>query len=167
MILILISAISYALDDFGGLYWVDYYGSRYWEWFWFNHIVSGPFMVLSILLFLGAIVALGFALGSRRIGSKKTPYIISMIMMVTIFLISFLGMLTLAAVGTIGDYDDWWWDTACYVGNIAPILITLMLIYPLVIVSKKKDEEGSGQGRRKNNGKRSKKNRSSSNKTKR
>ncbi len=167
MIFIFISAISYALDDFGGLYWVDYYGTRYWEWFWFNHLASGPFMVLSVLLFLGAIVTLGIALASKRIGSKKTPYIISMIMMALIFLISFLGMLTLAAVGTIGDYEDWWWDTACYVGNIAPILITLMLIYPLVIISKKKDDEGSRIGHRKNTGKRSHKKRSSSKKPKR
>lgn len=147
---IFISAILYSIDDFGGFYWQNYYtGVESWEWLYFNHIVSGPFMLLTLVLFVAILIILAVALFAKDFGSTKIPYVISLIILGLIFLISFLGMNAVWIVGVAGDYDDWWWDTACYVGNITPILIGLMLIYPLAKVTKlKREMEGKERGKK-------------------
>jgi hypothetical protein len=133
---ILLSLVLYSLNDFGGVYWVDYYGTKYWVYLYFDHIISGPFMGLTVILFLGIMTVLSVALFSKKFGTRKAPYIISMVLLGIIFLISFLGMMAVAIAGWTGDYDDWWWDTACFVGNISPILGILMLIFPLSKVAR-------------------------------
>jgi hypothetical protein len=145
LILILVAAILFPIWDFGGFYTYDYYnGIKTWEYLYFNHLASGPFMCCVMLLFAATFILMIVTLVSKKIGRKKAPYAAGVIMISLVFLISLIGAITVAIVGATGGYDDWWFDGACFVGNIAPILIIPFLLVALIKVTgrkKDKDEE--------------------------
>ena len=76
---------------------------------------------------------------SKKIGSSRAPYIVGLVLVGLIFMLSFLGALAVAAFGIFDDNDDWWYDGACFVGNISPLVIAVFLIVALV---------GSGKSRK-------------------
>jgi MFS family permease len=146
LILILIASILFPIWDFGWFYSYDsYYGIRTTEWLYFNHIISGPFMVCAMFLFVATFVLMLITLISKKVGRKKAPYIIGIVAISMIFLMSLIGAIAVAIVGESGDYTNWDWDGACFVGNIAPLLILPFLMIALIRVSiwkkKQKDED--------------------------
>lgn len=78
---------------------------------------------------------------SRKAGRRKAPYVTGIVLISLVFLISLIGAIALAIVGETGDYNDWWWDGACFVGNIAPLLILPFLIISLIKVSRAKEND--------------------------
>jgi MFS family permease len=94
-----------------------------------------------MLLFAATFVLMLITLISKKIGEKKAPYLIGTILISLVFLISFIGAIVVAIVGATGDYDDWWHGGACFVGNIAPILILPFLVIALIKTSKKKKDK--------------------------
>lgn len=142
LVLILLASILFPLWDFGGFYWYDaYHGIRAWEYLYFNHLASGPLMAIVMLLFATTAVLMLVSLISKDFGKKRAPYLIGIILISIVFAISLIGAIAVAIVGAT-EYDDWWWDGACYVGNIAPLLVIPLLIIALLKVSGgKKDED--------------------------
>jgi hypothetical protein len=142
LILILVAAILFPIWEFGGFYWNNYYsGIKTWEYLNFGHLASAPFMACVMLLFAATFVLMLITLISKKIGEKKAPYLIGTILISLVFLISFIGAIVVAIVGATGDYDDWWHGGACFVGNIAPILILPFLVIALIKTSKKKKDK--------------------------
>ena len=146
LILILIAAILFPIWEFGGFYWHNYYsGVKTWEYLNFSHLASAPFMACVMLLFVGTFVLMIVTMASRKVGSKKAPYLIGIIMISLIFVISLIGAIAVIIAGSTNDSDEWWFGTACYVGNIAPLLIITFLLIALISVRKRKksssDEE--------------------------
>ena len=136
VLLILLAMVLFPMWDFGGLYWRDYYNNiDYHAYLYFDHIISGPFMACVMLLFFTTLILMLVSLISRKVGSKNGPYIAGIVLMSIVFSICLTGAIAVAIVGETGDYNDWWYDGACWVGNIAPILIIIFLIFALVRVS--------------------------------
>ena len=144
LILILIASILFPIWEFGGFYWHNYYsGIKTWEYLNFGHLASGPFMVCVMLLFAATFVLMLITLISKKVGRKKAPYLIGVIMISLVFLVSLIGAIVVAIVGATNDSDDWWHGGACWVGNIAPLLIIPFLLIALIKVSiwKKKNAD--------------------------
>jgi hypothetical protein len=142
LILILVASILFPIWEFGGFYTYNYYsGVKTWENLTFGHIVSGPLMACIMLLFVALFVLMLITIISKKVGRSKAPYVVGIIMISIVLLISLIGAITVQIVGATGDYDDWWHGGACYVGNIAPILIIPFLVIALIKVSKKKKDE--------------------------
>ena len=142
LILILIAAILFPIWEFGGFYWYNYYsGIKTWEYLNFGHLASAPFMVCAMLLFAATFILMLITLISKKVGRKKAPYLIGIIMISMVFLISFIGAIAVAIVGATNDSDDWWHGGACFVGNIAPILIIPFLLIALIKTSKSKKDK--------------------------
>jgi hypothetical protein len=147
IVLSLIAAVWYSLSDFGGYYWETgsfYNRVRTWEYLSMLHPISGPFMWITVLLFTAIIVMMLIALLSKKFGSRKAPYITGLILVGIAFVVSVMGAIAVAVVGETGDYYEWWYDDSCFVGNIAPILIGISLIFSLVSVGRGKDRIHEG-----------------------
>jgi hypothetical protein len=90
-------------------------------------------MAVVLLLLLVVMILMVISLASRNFGSRKGPYVAALILIGAVFFVSFIGMIALAIAGS--DYDDWWYDDACYVGNIAPFLLIPLTLVALIRVS--------------------------------
>ena len=140
--LVFIASVLYPIWEFGGYYWGSYYsGVQTWEYLTFFHLASGPFMFCVMFLFVATFVLLLITIISKKVGRKRAPYVIGILSISLVFLISFIGAIVVAIVGATGDYDDWWFGGACFVGNIAPLLILPFLIISLIKVSKNKGRD--------------------------
>ncbi|MGA1793202.1 MAG: hypothetical protein ACMUHM_04565 [Thermoplasmatota archaeon] len=139
IVLIFIASVLFPIWEFGGYYWNNSYaGVETWEYLTFFHIISGPFMFCAMFLFIATFVLLLITIISKKVGRKKAPYVVGIIMVSTVFVMGLIGAIAVAIVGATGDYDEWWFGGACFVGNIAPLLILPFLILSLIKVSKNK-----------------------------
>ena len=139
IVLIFIASILFPIWEFGGYYWGSYYsGVQTWEYLTFFHIISGPFMFCVMFLFVGTFILLLITIISKKVGRKRAPFVVGIIMVSAVFVISLIGAIAVAIVAATGDYDDWWFGGACFVGNIAPLLILPFLVLSLIKVSKNK-----------------------------
>jgi len=142
IVLVFIASVLYPIWEFGGFYWNNSYaGVKTWEYLTFFHIVSGPFMFCVMFLFVGTFLLLLITIISKKVGRKKAPYVIGTIMISGIFLISLIGAIAVGIVAAVGDYDDWWFGGACFVGTIAPLLILPFLVLSLKKVSRIKENK--------------------------